>query len=65
MIHGTKEKNSFGRKASHGCIRMPDAMLARVYRQATIGMDVYVFDSAPSVPVSDGKGLSDLNYPAR
>ena len=61
MIHGTKETRSFGTKASHGCIRMPAAMLERVYREAEVGMDVYIFDSEPVAPLS-AHGLNDLDF---
>lgn len=47
LIHGTDDRKSFGRKASHGCIRMPDKMLAEVWKEAGIGTSVYVFDSNP------------------
>ena len=61
MIHGTKETKSFGTKASHGCIRMPAKMLERVYREAEVGMDVYIFDSEPVAPLS-ALGLNDLDF---
>ena len=48
LIHGTDDPKSFGKNASHGCIRMPDAMLAQVWKEASVGMTVYVFDSNPN-----------------
>ena len=47
LIHGTDDADSIGRKVSHGCIRMPDNALARVYNAVKVGTDVYVFDSQP------------------
>ena len=47
LIHGTDDRKSFGKKASHGCIRMPDKMLAEVWNDAAVGTSVYVFDSDP------------------
>ena len=43
MIHGTKELNSLGKKASHGCIRLGPDMLSTVYREASVGTPVYIF----------------------
>ena len=43
LIHGTKEKKSLGTKASHGCIRLGDAMLKMVYQHAEVGTMVYVY----------------------
>lgn len=45
MIHGTKDRASLGKKASHGCIRLPNDLLAKVWKLAKVGTDVYVFDS--------------------
>lgn len=47
LIHGTDEVDSIGKKASHGCIRMPDDALDKVYHAAKVGTDVYIFDSHP------------------
>lgn len=43
MIHGTREKNSLGKKASHGCIRVGDEMLEHVWRASSVGTPVYIF----------------------
>jgi L,D-transpeptidase ErfK/SrfK len=48
LIHGTDEKKSIGRRVSHGCIRMPDDMLRIVWREASLGTEVYIFDSQPA-----------------
>ena len=45
MIHGTDEADSIGRYVSHGCIRVPDDMLERLWQETKIGTDVYVFES--------------------
>lgn len=47
MIHGTDDPNSIGRKVSHGCVRLPNAMLKKFYDAAKVGTDVYVFESKP------------------
>lgn len=50
MIHGTQDPASIGRRASHGCIRLPDQMLEKVYSTASIGTDVFIFQSqAPQI----------------
>lgn len=65
MIHGTDDPNSFGRKVSHGCIRMPDEMLETVYKAATIGTEVYIFESTPSDSLASGGGMNDLDLAAK
>ena len=48
LIHGTDEKNSIGKYASHGCIRLPNSMLKELYRSADVGTEVFIFDSDAS-----------------
>lgn len=58
MIHGTDDPSSIGKKVSHGCIRLPNRMLEKVYRAAEVGTEVYIFDSQPAA-----LGLhSDLDF---
>jgi lipoprotein-anchoring transpeptidase ErfK/SrfK len=45
FIHGTDESDSIGRRVSHGCVRLPDDMLTTVYNSASVGTDVYIFNS--------------------
>ncbi|HUO84790.1 MAG TPA: L,D-transpeptidase [Thermoanaerobaculia bacterium] len=47
MIHGTREIDSLGRNASHGCIRVGREMLEKIYRAVDVGTAVYVFASEP------------------
>jgi L,D-transpeptidase YbiS len=47
LIHGTDDADSIGHKVSHGCIRLPDDALEKVYNAVKVGTDVYVFDSQP------------------
>lgn len=56
LIHGTDDPKSIGKRASHGCIRMPARMLEQVFREADVGTRVYIFDSNPK-PLS----LTGLN----
>jgi lipoprotein-anchoring transpeptidase ErfK/SrfK len=56
MIHGTDDVDSIGRKASHGCVRLPDDMLAELWKQTRIGTDVYIFESTPPVMTSASNG---------
>ncbi|HVR33809.1 MAG TPA: L,D-transpeptidase [Acidimicrobiia bacterium] len=60
LIHGTDDPKSFGQRASHGCIRMPHAMLKQVFALSDVGMDVYIFDSEPSMTSAWREGVSDL-----
>ncbi|HVG23694.1 MAG TPA: L,D-transpeptidase [Thermoanaerobaculia bacterium] len=59
MIHGTNDPKSIGRRASHGCIRLPNDMLSVLWKEAEVGTEVYIFDSQPRF-ASEG-GLSDLD----
>lgn len=45
MIHGTDDPSSIGQKVSHGCIRVPDGILKKMYQAAKVGTDVFIFDS--------------------
>jgi len=61
LIHGTDDADSLGRKVSHGCVRLPDAMLQRVYNAAEVGTDVYIFESAPPQTANGPERHSDLD----
>ena len=41
-IHGTNEPWSIGRAVSNGCIRLPNATLAKVFREAIAGTPVII-----------------------
>ena len=45
LIHGTDDPGSIGRRVSHGCIRLPNRMLKKLYRAARVGTDVFVYHS--------------------
>jgi lipoprotein-anchoring transpeptidase ErfK/SrfK len=66
MIHGTDEIDSLGKKASHGCIRLPGKMLKEVYNAAEVGTEVYIFESVLPLRIAskDGKPErhSDLDF---
>lgn len=65
LIHGTDDPKSIGKRASHGCIRLPNEMLAVVYKAAAPGTPVYIFDSAPPVQEAGsrlGQGKSTFDY---
>jgi L,D-transpeptidase YbiS len=51
MIHGTDEIDSLGRKASHGCVRLGNEMLEKVWQATKVGTDVYIFESNPGQTV--------------
>ena len=64
MIHGTNDPKSIGRRASHGCIRLPNDMIALLFKEVPVGAEVYIFDSVPR-DVAHG-GYNDLelkSYP--
>jgi L,D-transpeptidase YbiS len=53
MIHGTDDPRSIGRRVSHGCIRLPNRMLNKVFRTVKVGTDVFVFQSQEPQQVVD------------
>jgi L,D-transpeptidase catalytic domain len=59
LIHGTDDYDSIGRRASHGCIRLPADMLEEVYNAAKVGTDVYIFDSQPPDSVTANGAAQD------
>jgi L,D-transpeptidase YbiS len=60
LIHGTDDVDSIGKKASHGCIRLPADALDKVYHSVKVGTDVYIFESHP-VQESTSEIHSDLD----
>jgi hypothetical protein len=64
LIHGTDETDSIGRRASHGCVRLPDNMLAQLWKTVPVGTDVFIYESAPPAMTSNGgpEHHSDLDY---
>jgi L,D-transpeptidase ErfK/SrfK len=65
MIHGTNDPKSIGRRASHGCIRLPNDMISLLWKEVPVGTEVYIFDSIPR-DVTAHRGLNDLelkSYP--
>ena len=57
MIHGTEDPRSFGKRVSHGCIRVPAGMLETVWKATTVGTDVYIYES---LPPKTQQALNDL-----
>ena len=43
MLHGTPHKDSIGRAATHGCIRLGDQAIAYLYRAVPVGTPVYIY----------------------
>jgi len=58
LIHGTDDPSSIGRKASHGCIRLPNEMLELLWKSTGVGTEVFIFESNPDLTAR--KGLNDL-----
>ena len=59
MIHGTNDPKSIGRRASHGCIRLPKDMLALLWKEVPVGTEVFIFESQPR-DIASSKGLNSL-----
>jgi lipoprotein-anchoring transpeptidase ErfK/SrfK len=66
MIHGTDDVSSFGKRASHGCIRVPGDMLETLYNAAKVGTPVYIFESEVTQTATSnsktGERHSDLDF---
>ena len=63
LIHGTDDRASIGKPASHGCIRLPNDMLTKVWNTAAVGTDVYIFESRPvQTAVNRRARHSDLDF---
>jgi L,D-transpeptidase ErfK/SrfK len=60
MIHGTNDPKSIGRRVSHGCIRLPNDMLSLLWKEVSVGTEVYIFDSRPR-PATHPGGVNDLD----
>lgn len=60
FIHGTNDPGSLGKYASHGCIRLPSKLIAKMYQVAKVGTDVYIFDSEQ--PKTAAMPASDLDF---
>ncbi len=43
MIHGTLYQRYLGRSVTHGCVRLGDDDLERVYRMTPVGAPVFIF----------------------
>jgi len=43
MLHGTPYKDSIGRAATHGCIRLADADIEHLYRNVPVGTPVHIY----------------------
>ena len=66
MIHGTDDVGSFGKRASHGCIRVPGDMLETLYNTAKVGTPVYIYESEVTQTATSnsktGERHSDLDF---
>ena len=60
MIHGTNDPKSIGRRVSHGCIRLPNAMLSLLWKEVQVGTEVYIFESVAR-QASNSRGMNDLD----
>jgi hypothetical protein len=60
-VHGTSDPNSIGRYASHGCIRMQNADVERLFDSVRIGMHVIVAGERPAGAQEwDTPGTADI-----
>lgn len=64
LIHGTDDVDSIGKRASHGCIRLPADALDKIYHSVKVGTDVFIFESRP-VQESTSDLHSDLDFVRR
>jgi L,D-transpeptidase ErfK/SrfK len=59
MLHGTNDPKSIGKKATHGCIRLPLDMLKVMWKEVSVGTEVYIFESVER-QIADHRGLNSL-----
>jgi L,D-transpeptidase ErfK/SrfK len=59
MLHGTNDPKSIGKKATHGCIRLPLEMLKVMWKEVSVGTEVYIFESVER-QIADHRGLNSL-----
>jgi L,D-transpeptidase ErfK/SrfK len=43
LLHGTNEEGSIGEAVSHGCVRMYNEDVQRLYALVPVGTPVYIF----------------------
>jgi lipoprotein-anchoring transpeptidase ErfK/SrfK len=43
LLHGTNEEGSIGEAVSHGCVRMYNDDVARVYELVPLQTPIYIF----------------------
>jgi lipoprotein-anchoring transpeptidase ErfK/SrfK len=60
MIHGTNEPWTIGKRVTHGCIRLPHAMLSLLWKEAEVGTTVVIYESQISDQAVQSRGLNDL-----
>lgn len=59
MLHGTNDPKSIGKKATHGCIRLPLDMLKVMWKEVPVGTEVYIFESVER-QIADHRGFNSL-----
>jgi lipoprotein-anchoring transpeptidase ErfK/SrfK len=42
-IHGTNQPDSIGRAVSHGCVRLRNEDIAKLYAMVEVGTPVYIY----------------------
>ena len=42
-LHGTNQPSSIGRSVSHGCIRLRNEDIARLYDTVPVGTPIYIY----------------------
>jgi L,D-transpeptidase ErfK/SrfK len=42
-IHGTNKPETIGRSVSHGCVRMLNQDIERLYEMVPVGIPVYIY----------------------
>jgi L,D-transpeptidase ErfK/SrfK len=65
MIHGTNDPKSIGKNVTHGCIRLPLAMLRVLWKEVPVGTEVYIYESIPREVTGTGLNSLDMGLPAK
>ena len=61
-IHGTNREDLLGRPASHGCVRMANDGVARLFERVGEGDAVLILGGPESPPIPDPKGPGRFHY---
>lgn len=63
LIHGTRNPNSIGQRASHGCIRMWDANVEELFHWVTLKTPVHIIHQPYKIGIKENQILLESDHP--